>query len=133
MLHHRSIKFLYSFLLLFSYFIIHAASSSDNPTAAKLTQQHIPSLLQQLKNHASKWREIGIHLGFLLSELSNIEARPNLMQSAPTSWLSALLEEWIQWAPEDSRGSTDFAKMEDLKNALKQAGLAATAHDLKLH
>ena len=98
----------------------------------KLTERHIPSLLQQLKNHAAKWREIGIHLGFLPGELRNIEARPNLTPGAPKSWLGVMLEEWIQWAPSDSRGSTSFANMDDLKSALKEAGLAGTVLDLKL-
>ena len=97
-----------------------------------MTERHIPTLLQQIKNHASKWKEIGTHLGFLPSELSNIESRPNLNQGAPISWLSAMLEEWMQWAQGDTRGSTSFATLKDLKNALKEAGLAATAFDLKL-
>ena len=43
-----------------------------------------------------------------------------------------MLEEWMQWAQGDNRGSTGFATLKDLKNALKEAGLAATAFDLKL-
>lgn len=88
--------------------------------------------MKKLKAHAAKWREIGIHLGFLPGELSNVEVRPNLMQGAPISWLGALLEEWIQWAPRDCRGSTSFAKLEDLKAALNDAGLGATAHGLNI-
>ena len=45
-----------------------------------------------------------MQLGFLPGELSNIESRPNLTSGAPVSWLGALLEEWIQWAPGDGRG-----------------------------
>ena len=90
----------------------------------------LPSLLRQLKNHAAKWREIGIHLGFLSGELDNIGARPNLSQGAPVSWLVAMLEEWLQWAPGDGRGSTSFATLEDLKNALNETGLGAIATDL---
>ena len=104
----------------------------DSGGAAELTERNMPSLMRQLKKHASKWREIGTHLDFLPGELSNIEARPSLNQGAPTSWLGAMLEEWIQWAPNDSRGSTNFANLKDLKYALNEAGLGATAHDLKL-
>ena len=43
-----------------------------------------------------------------------------------------MLSQWLQWAPGDSRGSTSFATLEDLKTALNQAGLGATAHDLKV-
>ena len=88
--------------------------------------------MKKLKAHAAKWREIGTYLGFLPGELSNIEARPNLMQGAPITWLGAMLEEWIQWAPSDSRGSTSFASVEDLKTAVIDAGLGATAHELNI-
>ena len=54
-------------------------------------------LMKKLKQHAAKWREIGTYLGFLPGELTNIEARPYLSQSAPTSWLGAMLEERIQY------------------------------------
>lgn len=104
--------------------------SHSNYLGSKLTERHIPSLFQKLKTHAAKWRAIGIHLGFLPGELSNIEARPNLIQGAPVSWLGAMLEEWIQWAPNDSRGSTSIANVEDLREALVEAKLAAIALDL---
>ena len=96
----------------------------------RLTEKHITRLLRQLKKHASKWREIGINLEFLPGELANIAARPNLSEGAPVSLLGALLEEWIQWAPGDSRGSTDFATLESLKTALSDSGLGVAAHDL---
>ena len=47
--------------------------------------------------------------------------------NSPVSWLSAMLSQWLQWAPGDSQGSTSFATLEDLKAALNQG---ATAHDL---
>ena len=100
--------------------------------SSSLKEKNIPSLLRQLKKHAAKWRDIGTYLEFLPSELDNIQARPNLMQGAPMSYLGAMLQEWMQWAPADDRGSTNFASMEDLRNALDQAGFGATAHELKL-
>ena len=99
---------------------------------AQLTERHIPSLLRQLKMHAAKWRDIGIYLEFLPSELDNIEAQPNRMQGAPLSYLGAMLQMWIQWAPGDNRGSTSYAYLEDLKSALDEAGLGVTARALKL-
>ena len=89
-------------------------------------------MLCQLKKHAAKWRELGIHLGFLPGELDNIEVRPNLLQGAPISWFGAMLESWLQWAPGDSRGSPNFATLEVLKEALSEAGLGASGHDLRL-
>ena len=104
---------------------------ADNESR-KLMDKDLPFLLRQLKKHAAKWREIGTHLEFLPGELDNIEARPNLSQGAPVSWFGAMLQDWLQWAPSDSRGSTSFATLEALKGALNDAGLGATAHDLKL-
>ena len=89
-------------------------------------------MFQQLKKHAAKWREIGIYLGFLPSDLDNIEAAPNRMHGAPLSCLGAMLPEWSQWAPGDNRGSTNFVNVEDLKSALDEAGLGKTACNLKL-
>ena len=51
------------------------------------------------------------------------------MYGAPVSHLGAMLEEWIQWAPGDSRGSENFATIGSLKKALSEAGLGAAAHD----
>ena len=98
----------------------------------RLSDKHLPILLGQLTVHAAKWRLIGTHLKFRSGELDNIEARPKLSQGAPTSFLGALLEEWIQWAPEDGRGSLNFATLDSLKSALKEAGLGAASHDLCL-
>ena len=97
-----------------------------------MSDRHLPFLLHQLKDHAHKSKEIALHLGFRPGEVSNILASPNLIQGAPVSWLQALLEAWIQWAPGDSRGSDKFATLLSLKNALNKAGLAAAAHDLKV-
>ena len=97
-----------------------------------VTSKHLPVLIKKLKNNAAKWREIGLHLGFLPGELDNIQAQPNLTQGAPLSYLGAMLTEWTQWAPGDSRGSADFAKLKDLKTALSDAGLGATAHQLSM-
>ena len=96
----------------------------------RLTDDHHAVLLKQLTKHSTDWKMIGLYLGFTSGELKDIEARPFLQQGAPTSWLSAMLVQWLQWAPGDSRGSTSFATLEALKTALNEACLGATAHDL---
>ena len=116
---HAHIIFFLKFLIgCFSY----QQQSLSEP--GKLTQFHHGSLLSQLSQYATKWRDIGAQLGFLPGELSNIEASPNLMQGAPVSWLGAMLAQWLQ--------RTSSPTLEDLKSALSKAGLAAAAHDLKL-
>ena len=98
----------------------------------KLTDKHLPYLQKKLRNHAAKWRDIGTYLDFLPGELDNIETRPSLVHRAPVSFLERMLEEWIQWAPGDSRGSNGFATLDDLKAALMDAKLGATAHSLAI-
>ena len=71
-----------------------------------------------------------MYLGFLPFELDVIQAGPFLLATAPRSWLSTMLAQWLQWAPGDSRGSTNFATLENLKHALYQAGLGVTADNL---
>ena len=91
----------------------------------RLTESHHGGLVGQLTQHATKWRDIGTHLGFLPGELLNIGADPTLLlQGAPVSWLSAMLAQWLE--------RTSSSTLEDLKAALGKAGLAAAAHDLKL-
>ena len=96
----------------------------------RLTDDHHSVLLKQLTEHAAAWREIGTYLGFTQGQLNNIQANQSLATNIPVSSLSTMLSQWLQWAPRDSRGSTSFATLEDLKAALNQAGLGATAHDL---
>ena len=98
----------------------------------RLDRSHHANLLLQLTKDASDWRKVGTYLGFVSGELENIQSNPSLFCKAPTSWLSELLTQWLQWAPGDIRGSTSFATLEDLKTALNQAGLGVSAHDLKI-
>ena len=39
-----------------------------------------------------------------------------------------MLAEWLQWTPEDQRGSTNYATLEGLRDALNKAGLLEAAH-----
>ena len=39
-----------------------------------------------------------------------------------SSLFGAMLQDWLQWAPGDGRGSTCFATLEGLKEALNNAG-----------
>ena len=96
----------------------------------QLTESDMPNLLSKLDNHASKWRDVGMHLGFQQNELDNIQDRPVLFTHAPQSWQRAMLSEWLEWAPRDSRRSSSFATLEALKDALNKSGLGATASTL---
>ena len=106
------------------------ASSIMNCTHSELSEQTHARLYQELASHSSTWKEIGTYLGFHQSELEEIQARPLLLTTAPKSWLSAMLAEWLKWAPGDKRGSTKAASVKELSDALDKAGLAATAQSI---
>ena len=109
-------------------------TSTSQPTESeiRLEKHHHTLLFGQLSGHASKWREIGIYLGFLNNELENIETKPNLFHGAPKSFLCEMLSEWLEWAPGDQRGSEQYATLEALKTAVSNAGLGATAANLTI-
>ena len=100
-----------------------------------ILDEHNHSVLQkQLIGHSAKWRDIGTALGFLPRELEEIEARPLLLSGAPRSFLRVILAEWLQWAPGDSRGSTNFATLEGLKVAVASIpGLETVAQNIGIH
>ena len=95
-------------------------------------RDHHTKLLDQLKLHATKWRNIGTYLEFQQGELDIIESKPMLLVQGPLGYLNEMLSEWYQWAPGDGRGSKDFATLEALTNAMRQAGLGRAANDLNL-
>ena len=97
-----------------------ACTPASTDEKCMLSEHHLSKLLSQLNNHASKWRDIGTHLGFHPGVLDNIQARPFLMQTAPESWLGAMLTEWLQRAPDDTRGSSSI---ESLMLALSKCGI----------
>ena len=92
---------------------------------------HHTILYFQLKVHAAKWRNIGANLGFSQEELDNISNAPMNLTDAPQTCLSVMLTEWLEWAPNDARGSTQYATFESLKGAVSEAGLESIADNLK--
>ena len=89
-----------------------------------------PSLIEQLGPHAANWKEIGTYLGFSQPELTLIQSSPVHFMGAPGSWLSAMLEAWLEWKPGDKRGSSESASLESLKEAVSKARLGKTAAEL---
>ena len=79
---------------------------AEKPMVSSLSELHLPKLLCKLNNHASKWTDIGMHLGFCQGELDNIERKPLLLNEGPKAWLRDMLREWLEWAPGDSQGSS---------------------------
>ena len=96
----------------------------------RLSERDFNRILEILGPHSSKWKPIGQGLNFTAAELSNIEATPALFHGAPASYLAQLLADWLQWAPEDARGSRDYATMQSLSTAVSKAGLGVLAEQL---
>ena len=86
----------------------------------------------QLSGHASKWRKIGIYLGFLTSELDIIAAKPNLYHEGAEGFLCEMLSKYLEWAPGDQQESKQYATLGALKSAVSNAGLGATAAGLTI-
>ena len=100
-------------------------ASYDQET--RLSNKHLSRLFHQLRNQATRWRDIGVNLGFRRDELETIQSSLFHLQGAPESWLMVLLEEWLKWAPGDDRGSTRYATLEGLQATLVKCGLGAIA------
>lgn len=96
------------------------------------SSHHHATLLNQLNIHAAKWRDISTNLGFQQGELDIIEHTPLLLLGAPYSFLRTMLTKWLEWAPNDQRGSGQYATLEALKDAVSKAGLGRTAESLTI-
>ena len=82
--------------------------------------------MKLLINHSYKWRNIGLALGFTHPELNLIEHNPILMFNAPSSYLVALLGQFVEWPNEDHENYPTLKKLcEALRSSI--VGLGALA------
>ena len=101
---------------------IESPSTAASTSHKCLSESVLPMLLSKLNNHATKWRDIGMYLGFQHGELENIQAKPFLLFGAPQSYLGAMLTDWLHRAPTDHRGGPTI---DNLMFALHQSRLGA--------
>ena len=52
-----------------------------------------------MRGAAVRWKELGLALGFLKSELDEIEATVSYAAGGPKAYLRELLSRWLDWAP----------------------------------
>ena len=102
-------------------------SSHSIESEVKLDKHHHVVLFRQLSKHSSKWK---IYLGFLPEELDIIGAKSHLYHEGPKGFIYEMLSEWLEWAPGDQRGSTQYATLAAINKAISDAGLGATAAEL---
>ena len=62
-----------------------------------LSDKHVGKLLTLMNDFSYKWEDIGLALGFTFPELKVISGNPLLLNDAPTSYLTELLGQWVQW------------------------------------
>lgn len=63
----------------------------------RLNEEDVPVVLPLIYTYSSKWRLIGMGLGFTNSELNLISSKPSLYATAPASYVEELLSQWVQW------------------------------------
>ena len=111
-----------------------AQQNEDLPLTVK---DHHAVLLHILKPHATKWREIGQHLGFLPGDLDNIQGDPLLLLTAPVSWMNVMLERFLirgfkrHLDDAETESCKRGATMSVLETALNKAGFGVTASQLR--
>ena len=44
-----------------------------------------------------------------------------------------MLSEWLEWSPNDQRGSGQYATLQQLKTALSKAGLGTTSEGITIN
>ena len=91
-----------------------------------LTEHDIAKLMGLLHNFGDKWNEIGLVLGFTEPELKQISSNPLLLISAPASFLTKLLSQWVQWPTVDHPTKPTLGELcETLRSSLIGLGSLA--------
>ena len=91
-----------------------------------LTETDVVVLMNLIHNFSDKWHEIGLGLGFAPSELNLISRNPSLFMSAPASFLTQLLSQWVQWPSVNHRTKPTLGALcETLRSSLVRLGSLA--------
>lgn len=83
-----------------------------------LNECDLAIVLDVVKGAAPQWKNMGVYLGFLGSELDTIAASPSLFYEAPLGYLRDLLSQWLKWSPP----THPFPTIGNLASALRRAG-----------
>ena len=88
--------------------------------------------MEQLDPCKAAWEKIAESLGFKEFEIAGIKADLTKVMGGPEACLREVITKWLQWAPGDARGSSDYATLEALKSAVSKAGFGKAAAKLTL-
>lgn len=75
-------------------------------------------LINVLDQAATKWKEIGLNLGFSSDDLNCIEQDPSLVMKGVKAYFQELLRQWLEWKPQDDHLPTITALYDALKSPL---------------
>jgi len=64
-----------------------------------LSEADLPFLFGSTKCAASKWKQIGLSLGFKDFDIAAIEENPLLMPEGSIGYFKEMLSCWLKWAP----------------------------------
>ena len=107
--------------------IFYASNVVLTGNETRLSESHLSDIISILKNAAAKWKQIGLNLRFLSSELTIIERKPMLLPEGDTAFFSEMLTQWLKWAPPNHPWPT----LEALSSALQNAGEESLAYSLR--
>lgn len=85
-------------------------------------------LLDLLRSAVPNWRNVGVYLGFTISELNIIERRPLLIPEGCSGYFREMLAQWLKWAPPNH----PLPSVRDLASALRRAREEVTAFHLEM-
>ena len=95
-------------------------------TSLRLTERDLPILASIMKNVVSKWREVGVCLGFKNYELTAIEQQ-FLSAEGDTRYFRVMLSQWLRCTPSIHSCPT----LETLVAVLRNTGEEKTANILQ--
>ena len=86
-------------------------------------------LLELCLGVVTKWKDLGIYLGFSPSHLAIIEHHPLLIVEGPHGYMRELFSQWLKWTPPSHQSPT----LEKLAYALNEIVAKRVATDLRDH
>ena len=95
----------------------------SNETPVRPTERDLPFLAGSMKDVVSKWKEIGLSLGFKKDDLTTIEHN---LSEGPNGYFREMLNQWLRWAPPNDSWPT----LEALASALRDAGEEQVSHSI---
>ena len=117
------------------YQVIYAVANQFPACVSEVTRvrpKHYGILCDQLNPLATEWENLAGRLGFQRSEINHIKANTSSAYRASFCYLEAVIDKWTHWAPNDARGSKNFAILEHLKAVIEEMGYPKIADKLAL-